>query len=184
MGFALAKAALLAGAEVTLVAGPVNLETLPSVKRINVISARDMYQAVHEQIDQQDIFIGCAAVADYRVCEVAQQKIKKNDQQLVLTMVENPDIIASVSELANKPYCVGFAAETTDVIEYAKKKLSRKNLDMICANDVSNCEIGFNSDCNQLTVINKNAETQIFDKENKSSLSRKLINLIAEQLKK
>ncbi|MFT5451180.1 MAG: phosphopantothenoylcysteine decarboxylase/phosphopantothenate--cysteine ligase [Enterobacterales bacterium] len=183
MGFALAKAALLAGADVTLVAGPVTLDTLPSVKRIDVISARDMYQAVHEQIAQQDIFIGCAAVADYRVCEVAQQKIKKNDQQLVLTMVENPDIIASVSKLANKPFCVGFAAETTDVIEYAKKKLSRKHLDMICANDVSNCEIGFNSDSNQLTVINANGESYIFDKESKSSLSRKLINLIADQLK-
>jgi phosphopantothenoylcysteine decarboxylase/phosphopantothenate--cysteine ligase len=183
MGFALAKAALLAGADVTLVAGPVNLNTLPSVKRIDVISARDMYQAVHEQIDQQDIFIGCAAVADYRICEVAQQKIKKNDQQLVLTMVENPDIIASVSKLANKPFCVGFAAETTEVIEYAKKKLSRKYLDMICANDVSNCEIGFNSDYNQLTVINANGESHIFDKESKSTLSRKLINLIAEQLK-
>ena len=182
MGFALAKAALLAGADVTLVAGPVNLESLSSIKRIDVISARDMYKAVHEQIDQQDIFIGCAAVADYRICDVAQQKIKKNDQQLVLTMVENPDIIASVSKLANKPYCVGFAAETTDVIEYAKKKLSRKHLDMICANDVSNCEIGFNSDCNQLTVINANGESRTFDKESKSSLSRKLINLIAEQL--
>jgi phosphopantothenoylcysteine decarboxylase/phosphopantothenate--cysteine ligase len=184
MGFALAKAALLAGADVTLVAGPVNLESLSSIKRIDVISARDMYKAVHEQIDQQDIFIGCAAVADYRICDVAQQKIKKNDQQLVLTMVENPDIIASVSKLANKPYCVGFAAETTDVIEYAKKKLSRKHLDMICANDVSNSEIGFNSDCNQLTVINANGESRTFDKESKSSLSRKLINLIAEQLKK
>jgi phosphopantothenoylcysteine decarboxylase/phosphopantothenate--cysteine ligase len=183
MGFALAKAALLAGADVTLVAGPVNLNTLPSVRRIDVISARDMYQAVHEQIDQQDIFIGCAAVADYRICEVAQQKIKKNDQQLVLTMVENPDIIASVSKLANKPFCVGFAAETTEVIEYAKKKLSQKYLDMICANDVSNCEIGFNSDYNQLTVINANGESHIFDKESKSTLSRKLINLIAEQLK-
>jgi phosphopantothenoylcysteine decarboxylase/phosphopantothenate--cysteine ligase len=184
MGFALAKAALLAGADVTLVAGPVNLESLSSIKRIDVISARDMYKAVHEQIDQQDIFIGCAAVADYRICDVAQQKIKKNDQQLVLTMVENPDIIASVSKLANKPYCVGFAAETTDVIEYAKKKLSRKHLDMICANDVSNSEIGFNSDCNQLTVINANGESRTFDKESKSSLSRKLIDLIAEQLKK
>ena len=184
MGFALAKAALLAGADVTLVAGPVNLESLSSIKRIDVISARDMYKVVHEQIDQQDIFIGCAAVADYRICDVAQQKIKKNDQQLVLTMVENPDIIASVSKLANKPYCVGFAAETTDVIEYAKQKLSRKHLDMICANDVSNSEIGFNSDCNQLTVINANGESRTFDKESKSSLSRKLINLIAEQLKK
>jgi len=182
MGFALAKAALLAGADVTLVAGPVNLESFSSVNRIDVISARDMYQAVHQQIADQDIFIGCAAVADYRVCEVAQHKIKKNDQQLVLTMVENPDIIASVSNLDDKPFCVGFAAETTDVIEYAKDKLARKNLDMICANDVSNCEIGFNSDCNQLTVISANGENRIFDKESKSSLSRKLINLIAEQL--
>ncbi|PCJ48003.1 MAG: bifunctional phosphopantothenoylcysteine decarboxylase/phosphopantothenate--cysteine ligase CoaBC [Gammaproteobacteria bacterium] len=182
MGFALAKAAFLAGAEVTLIAGPVNIESLHSIKRINVISARDMYKAVHEQITDQDIFIGCAAVADYRVSEVAHQKIKKNDQQLVLTMVENPDIIASVTTLKNKPFCVGFAAETTDVLKYAKQKLSKKNLNMICANDVSNCEIGFNSDCNQLTVINADGQSVIFEKESKASLSRKLINLIAEQL--
>jgi len=124
MGFEIAKAAFLAGAEVTLVTGPVTIETLHSIHRVDVTTALEMHQQVLEHIDDQHIFIGCAAVADYRVCEIAQQKIKKNDQQLVLTMVENPDIINTVSQLKKKPYCVGFAAETTDVINHAKKKLT------------------------------------------------------------
>jgi len=182
MGFEIAQAAQHAGAEVILVAGPVNLDCSPSINRINVTSAVEMHQQVMEQIKEQDIFIGCAAVADYRVCDIAQQKIKKNDQQLVLTMIENPDIIASVAKLDNKPYCVGFAAETTNVVDHATKKLNDKKLDMICANDVSKADIGFNSNANRLTIITKDGAQQEFEKATKESLAVKLVHLISEHL--
>ncbi len=182
MGFEIANAASRAGANVILISGPVTIDALISVKRVDVISANDMYQQVHENINDIDIFIGCAAVADYRVCEVAQHKIKKNDQQLVLTMVENPDILASVANLPEKPYCVGFAAETTKVLENAKHKLKSKNLDMICANDVSDSEIGFNSDLNQLTILTNDGLTTEFEKSNKKVLAEQLIQLIAQKI--
>ncbi len=183
MGFEIAQAAYLAGAEVTLVTGPVSIETQCSIKRINVTTALQMQQQVLDHIADQDVFIGCAAVADYRVSEVAEHKIKKNDQQLVLTMVENPDIISSVSNLENRPYCVGFAAETIDLITHAKKKLIAKNLDMICANDVSDSEIGFNSDDNKLTIITSDEQIYELEKASKSNLAVKLIHLISSHLK-
>lgn len=182
MGFEIAAAAAFAGAEVTLVAGPVNLDSIQLVERINVISAEEMHQTVLDQIVDKDVFIGCAAVADYRVAEIADQKIKKNDQQLVLTMVENPDIIASVSQLKNKPYCVGFAAETTNLLENARKKLASKGLDMICANDVSDSEIGFNSDANKLTILTADGQQTEFEKSSKKSLARQLIKVVSKQL--
>lgn len=182
MGFEIARAASLAGAEVTLVAGPVSIETQCSISRINVTTALEMQQQVLDHLSGIDIFIGCAAVADYRLDSVAPEKIKKGQQQLVLTMVENPDIIASVSEQKDKPFCVGFAAETSDVVNYAKEKLIKKNLDMICANDVSDSEIGFNGDDNQLTVIMADGQKIELPKTTKRSLSMQLIKLISEQL--
>jgi len=182
MGFEIARAAHIAGAEVTLIAGPVAIETTDSIHRINVTSAIEMQQQVLEHLDNQHIFIGCAAVADYRVAETATTKIKKDQQQLVLTMVENPDIIASVSKQKNKPFCVGFAAETNNVVAYARNKLIAKNLDMICANDVSDSEIGFNGDNNQLTVITASGQEIELERATKRSLSQKLVKLISEQL--
>jgi len=182
MGFEIARAAHLAGAEVTLIAGPVSIETQYPILRINVTSALQMHQQVLDHIEGQDVFIGCAAVADYRVNKIATDKIKKNDQQLVLTMVENPDIITSVSGLENKPYCVGFAAETTELIAHAKKKIVAKNLDMICANDVSDSDIGFNVDNNKLTVITKDSQQIELAKTSKRLLAVQLIGLISEQL--
>jgi phosphopantothenoylcysteine decarboxylase/phosphopantothenate--cysteine ligase len=182
MGFEIARAAHFAGADVTLITGPVNLETNCSIDRIDVTSAQEMQQQVLDYISDQDIFIGCAAVADYRVEEIADDKIKKDRQQLVLTMVENPDIISSVSNREVKPYCVGFAAETTDVLSYAEKKLAAKNLDMICANDVSDSDIGFNGDMNKLTIITADGQSVELEKASKKSLAIKLINLISKQL--
>ncbi len=182
MGFEIARAANLAGAEVTLIAGPVSIETQCSISRINVTSALEMQQQVLDHLVEIDIFIGCAAVSDYRVDNIASDKIKKDQQQLVLTMVENPDIIASVSEQKDKPFCVGFAAETTDVINYAKEKLIKKNLDMICANDVSDNEIGFNSDNNKLTVIMNDGQQVDLPKATKRLISQLLIKLISEKL--
>ncbi|WMN61371.1 bifunctional phosphopantothenoylcysteine decarboxylase/phosphopantothenate--cysteine ligase CoaBC [Pseudoalteromonas xiamenensis] len=154
MGFALAEAALKLGAKVTLIAGPVSLSTPKGATRINVDSALDMREAALEQAVQSDVFIGCAAVADYRPAVVAEQKMKKQGDELTITMVKNPDIIAEVAHLTeNRPYTVGFAAETQDVANYAKGKLKNKKLDMICANDVSREGLGFNADSNALTLF-------------------------------
>jgi len=182
MGFEIARAANLAGAEVILIAGPVSIETPCSIQRINVTSAVDMHQQVLDHLADQDIFIGCAAVADYRMEKTARDKIKKNQQQLVLTMVENPDIIGSVAKIQNRPFCVGFAAETTDVVAYAKNKLKLKNLDMICANDVSDNDIGFNSENNCLTVITADGLQIDLQKASKRSISHKLVQIISEQM--
>ncbi len=180
-GYALAAAAIEAGAKVTLVSGPTNLEPVPRADVINVISAQDMYDAVMENVDDCDIFIAVAAVADFKPNVQSDQKIKKviGENVLSIELIENPDIVASVAGLDNKPYTVGFAAETQDLINYAKGKLQRKNLDLIIANDVSDQSIGFNSDNNATTVISRTSETTL-PSMSKSTLSRKLISIIAE----
>ncbi|MDP8100300.1 bifunctional phosphopantothenoylcysteine decarboxylase/phosphopantothenate--cysteine ligase CoaBC [Phocoenobacter atlanticus] len=155
MGFSIAKAFADRGATVTLISGSVNLNTPDNVQRINVISAMEMEKEAITFAQQSDIFIGCAAVADYRVAEVATQKIKKTDKnnEITLKLIKNPDIISNVANLKeNRPFVVGFAAETQDVEHYAKSKLERKNLDLICANDVSNGQV-FNSDQNSLHLF-------------------------------
>ncbi|MGB0892922.1 MAG: bifunctional phosphopantothenoylcysteine decarboxylase/phosphopantothenate--cysteine ligase CoaBC [Parashewanella sp.] len=181
MGFALAQAATELGAEVTLVSGPVTLSNPKDVQRINVDSAQNMLDAVMKRIDNQDIFIGCAAVADYRLEQIANSKIKKSAQTMQLALTRNPDILASVSALKNAPFTVGFAAETNDVAKYAKGKLEKKQLDMIAANDVSIAEQGFNADNNALHVFWKGGEQQlpITDKHN---LARQLMALITERM--
>ncbi|OOE74028.1 bifunctional phosphopantothenoylcysteine decarboxylase/phosphopantothenate--cysteine ligase CoaBC [Salinivibrio sp. ML290] len=156
MGYALAEAAARLGADVTLVSGPVALSVPTGVTHIDVTSAQQMHDAVHANITDQDIFIGCAAVADYRPQTMAKQKMKKqaNQDTMTVTMVKNPDIIASVAGLTtHRPFTVGFAAETQDVAAYARDKLARKTLDMICANDVSQSDQGFNSDRNALHLF-------------------------------
>ena len=136
-----------------------------------------------QHIQDADVFIGCAAVADYGITEPASQKLKKTDEQLVLTMVKNPDIIGTVANQVNKPYCVGFAAETNDVEAFGRKKLQAKQLDMICINDVSDQSIGFNSDYNELTVVSASSDdSQTITKSSKSLIAKKLLQLIAEQL--
>ena len=156
MGYALAHAAALAGAQVTLVTGPVNLPTPPNVKRIDVQSALDMQAAVDADIEHQDVFIACAAVADYRAQSVAAQKMKKQgqgDDAVSLNLIKNPDILASVAKRKDKPFTCGFAAETHDVADYALSKLERKGIDMIAANDVSKQGQGFNSDDNHIELF-------------------------------
>ena len=153
MGYAIAEAAAKRGATVTLISGPTNLATPAGVERINISSAEQMHQAAMEHATTSDIFIGCAAVADFRPADIAEQKMKKKDGEddMVIRLVKNPDIIASVAALENqRPFTVGFAAETQDVEQYARGKLARKHLDLICANDVSGEGQGFNSDQNAL----------------------------------
>lgn len=182
MGFAIAEAFAKRGAKVKLIAGPVNLPTPAHVERIDVISAQEMAEV--SLMLQVDIFIGCAAVADYRVAQIAEQKMKKtaDNDKLTLELVKNPDIIAAVAALKeNRPFVVGFAAETQNVAQYAQDKLVRKNLDLICANDVSNGQ-GFNGDDNQLQLFWRNGGLQL-PRSSKKDLAVQLVQHIVERFK-
>lgn len=181
MGYALAQAACEAGAEVTLVSGPTNLTPPDRVTTVNVVSALDMHEAVFNEIDSQDVFIGVAAVADYRPVSSAEQKIKKNADEMQITMVKNPDILADVASHSKRPFCVGFAAETNDVVNYARGKLERKNLDLIAANHVGGAETGFGTPDNAITLISSDSVAEL-PKQNKYALARNLIAEIAKHL--
>lgn len=181
MGFALAQAAVDAGAEVTLIAGPVALATPEHVTRVDVQSAQQMFDAVHAHVRNCDVFIAAAAVADYRPQHVVDTKIKKQNDTMTLTLVRNPDIVTSVAQLRPKPFTVGFAAETQRVKEYARDKLERKNLDMIIANDVAAPGIGFNSENNAVTVLWRAGEIDIGERS-KAQLARELIALIERNM--
>ena len=180
MGFALAQAAVEAGASVTLIAGPVCLTSPDRVKRIDVDSAEQMYQATMDNLANCDIFIGAAAVADYRPAESADQKIKKSAETLSIELIRNPDIIAAVASHQQRPFTVGFAAETQNLVGYAQNKLEKKKLDLIIANDVANTEIGFNSDNNAVTVIWNGGEKTL-PMTSKQQLSRCLLSEIAQR---
>lgn len=181
MGYALAAAAADAGARVKLISGPVNLEAPARCERVQVESAQQMLDASLDGISDCDIFIAAAAVADYRPVSVAEHKMKKGKEELMeLHLVKNPDIVATIASQPDNPFCVGFAAETQDVVAYAQDKLQRKNLDLIIANDVSRSDIGFNSDENAVTVISKTAATPL-PQTSKRLLAKQLINLIADQ---
>lgn len=181
MGYAIAQAASEAGANVTLVSGPTNLTPPERVNTVNVVSALDMHTAVFDDIEQQDIFIGVAAVADYRPVDSAEQKIKKNADTMTVTMVKNPDILADVAAHSKRPFCVGFAAETNNVVDYARSKLERKKLDMIAANHVGNSDTGFGTPDNAITLITASSVTEL-PKQNKYALARNLIKEIATHL--
>ncbi|MCT4707520.1 bifunctional phosphopantothenoylcysteine decarboxylase/phosphopantothenate--cysteine ligase CoaBC [Enterobacteriaceae bacterium H16N7] len=178
MGYAIAEAAAARGANVTLVSGPVTLPTPQQVKRIDVTSALEMEAAVGQNVAGQHIFIGCAAVADYRAANVAEEKIKKQGDEIIIKMVKNPDIVAGVAALSvNRPYVVGFAAETTNVEEYARQKRIKKNLDLICANDVSHAGQGFNSDNNALHLFWQEGD-KVLPLERKALLGHLLLDEI------
>ena len=183
MGFALAEAAAEAGARVTLVAGPVFLPTPDRVQRIDVVSARDMLAAC-EAAMPCDLFIAAAAVADYRPEVVAPHKLKKDPTKgdgLLLQMVRNPDILATLAGRDDRPFSVGFAAETENLLEYATRKLRDKNLDLIVANDVANPSIGFNSEENAVTVIDRQQHQTRFSQASKGHIARQLITFIADR---
>ena len=185
MGFAIAKAAAEMGATVNLISGPVNLTTPNNVNRINVKSAKQMYDEALVLAEKSAIFISCAAVADYRAETIAKNKIKKTDDsnELVIKLVKNPDIVASIAGLKeHRPFVVGFAAETNDVKTYALKKLTTKNLDLICANDVSDHNIGFNSDQNALTLYWQNGE-QTLPLSSKQQLAKQLLQAVITRYK-
>lgn len=181
MGYAIARAAAARGANVTLVSGPVDLAPPANVAVVNVTSALEMREAVMSRAAGQNIFIACAAVADYRALHVADEKIKKQGDELTLKMIKNPDIVAEVAAMAtSRPFVVGFAAETQNVEEYARSKLARKNLDLICANDVSRPGQGFNSDSNALHLYWSNGEMSL-PLSDKSLLGQKLMDEIVKR---
>jgi phosphopantothenoylcysteine decarboxylase/phosphopantothenate--cysteine ligase len=178
MGFAVAQAAREAGAEVTLVCGPVSLPTPPGIRRIDVESAADMLDAVLGEVAAADIFISTAAVADYRPAQPAEQKIKKHSDKLDINMERTVDVLATVAARADRPFVVGFAAETEAVEQHARGKLLKKNLDMIAANEVGH-DKAFDCEDNQLLVLWRNGREDL-GKASKIVLARELIGRIAK----
>ncbi len=181
MGYALAQAALNAGAKVTLVSGPVSLLPPKNVQLIKVETAKQMYEAVISRAGENAVYIGAAAVADYSPVMMQAEKIKKQDEQSSLILRKNKDILADVAKLDTHPFTVGFAAETHNLEVYAKDKLARKNIDMIAANWVGQEQGGFDSEQNALHVFWESGDKN-FEMTTKSQLAEQLINLIAERL--
>ena len=183
MGYSLVEAALESGANVTLISGPVNIEPPSNCNFVSIKTAEEMYDAVMHHISGMDVYIGTAAVSDYSPAKASDSKIKKDGSSspMVLELKENQDILKSVSELEQRPYVVGFAAETNDLIKNAEKKLSNKNLDLIIANDVSNKDIGFDSDDNEVTLITKKGK-HLIERQNKRKVSKKIIDFISGRI--
>jgi len=185
MGYSLAQAAVEAGAKVTLVSGPTHLDTPEHVNKVSVVSALDMHKAVMDNIAEQDIFIGVAAVADYRPIDQADKKIKKDkdNDSMTITLTKNPDILADVAALESPPFTVGFAAETDDIENYARGKLERKKLNMIAANHVGGTETGFGTDTNAITLITQQDCIKL-KKASKTQIARQLIEQISLTINK
>lgn len=183
MGYALAAACAQAGARTLLVSGPCSLATPKGVERLDVTSAQQMLNTCLEAAKNCDVFIGAAAVADYRPAQCHQQKMKKtaNSEEFVLKLIKNPDILAEIAQLQPRPFMVGFAAETEQLIAHAEHKLRTKKVDLIIANDVSNPEIGFNSDHNAVTLVEASGNTPL-PLSNKTQLANRLVAHIAARL--
>lgn len=182
MGFAIAKAAVELGAEVILVAGPVALSSPENVTRHDVVSAQEMLACVEKHVPSCDVFIACAAVADYRVSQENTHKLKKKAEELSITFTQNPDILKSVATRQDAPFTLGFAAETQNLEAHARAKLEKKHINMIAANDVSSPGLGFDSDHNALMVISKNMTHQLAP-ATKDALALELLLLMHQEYK-
>jgi len=183
MGYALAEAAAAAGAKVTLVSGPTDLNAPPGVKRIDVQQATEMLSEVESYVPTTDVFIAVAAVADYRMADIAGEKIKKKSDEMTLTMVKNPDILKTISLRDDRPFCVGFAAETQKVAEHARGKLTKKKLDLIAANDVGQDDTPvFGADTNALDVYWGKDGHQRIERASKRAVAAALLDIIAARL--
>ena len=184
MGYSLADAAIEAGASVNLVSGPVSLEADKSINLYKINSASEMMNSVMECMDSSDIFIGCAAVSDYKPADYSENKIKKDEMPpLEIELKKNDDILKNVATNFSSSYVVGFAAETSDINNNAMQKLKSKNLDMIISNDVSDKSIGFNVDDNEVTVIT--CDEKIFlKKDKKIRIAREILKIIANNTNK
>jgi phosphopantothenoylcysteine decarboxylase/phosphopantothenate--cysteine ligase len=180
MGMALAYASIQAGAETTLVIGSISVDIENRAKTIFVTSANEMHETVMANIHDQDLFISCAAVADYRPIKVSPNKIKKTSNQKTIELVANKDILSEVCQLKNKPICIGFAAETENYINNANQKLKNKNCDAIILNDVSSNEIGLKSDDNEVYFITRDGCDKI-SKNSKQIVAEKIVKKITEE---
>ena len=174
MGYALAEAAVDAGAEVVLISGPVNICAPDRCQFVSVTSAQDMLEASLDAANGADIFIAAAAVADYRAAAVAKQKLKKHSDDMTISLEKNPDIVSTVAATHNNLFVLGFAAETQNIEAYARDKLERKKLSAIIANDVSRADVGFNADENEVSWIDADSST-VFSKRSKTQLARDII---------
>ncbi|MEL7185421.1 MAG: bifunctional phosphopantothenoylcysteine decarboxylase/phosphopantothenate--cysteine ligase CoaBC [Pseudomonadota bacterium] len=179
MGYAIARAAAAEGAEVTIISGPVSIAAPAGVDIVQIETAQQMYEQTHAVVDGADIFIAAAAVADYRPATSLEKKIKKNDEAMSIDLVRCPDVLASVAALEIAPFTVGFAAETDNVIEYARGKLEKKKLDMIVANRVGS-DCGFDRDENAATVLWSGGD-RVFPETSKAQLASGIIELVAER---
>jgi len=180
MGMALAYASIKAGAETTLVIGSISVDVENRAKTIFVTSANEMHEAVMANIHDKDLFISCAAVADYRPTKVSANKIKKTSNQKTIELVANKDILSDVCQLKDKPICIGFAAETENYLNNANQKLKNKNCDAIILNDVSNSEIGLKSDDNEVYFITGNSSEKI-NKNSKQIIAEKIVKKISKE---
>lgn len=181
MGYALAKNCMLRGADVTLVTGKTNLEPPMFVKVINVVSARDMYEAVIDNFDEQDIVIKAAAVADYRPKNPADEKVKKSDTEMSIDLERTDDILKTLGERKSKQFLCGFSMETENMIENSKKKLEKKHLDMIVANNLKKAGAGFGTDTNIVTIITPDG-TKELDIMSKDKVAENIVNEILEKI--
>lgn len=184
MGYAIAEDAAKRGAKVILVSGPTQLECPKNVERINIRSALEMYDAVHEHFEWADVVIKTAAVADYRPKYPSDQKMKKKNDDLVLELTPNPDILKSLGEKKTHQILVGFAAETQNVESYAKDKIQKKNLDFIVANNVMAAGAGFKGDTNIATIIERDGTMTAYEKMYKSELGNVILDKVSEYLKR
>ena len=182
MGYALAQAAIEAGANVNLISGPVTLEVNKNINLIKINTAKEMLDQVLKVMKDDDLFIGCAAVSDYRPKNYSVEKLKKNSKEIFnLKLEKNDDILSNVSKNYPNSFVVGFAAETENIEENSRKKITEKNLNMIISNDVSNKSIGFDSDDNEVTIYTEN-EKILIEKDTKFKVAQKIINEIVNKI--
>jgi len=179
MGMALAHACIQAGAETTLIIGSISVEVEKRTEITYVTSADEMYEAVMEKINTQDLFISCAAVADFKPTKISQNKIKKDSNLASIELTKNKDILESVCKLKNKPICIGFAAETENFLSNAIAKLKHKKCDAIILNDISRSEIGLNSNDNEVHFISQE-KTEKIDKSSKQIIAEKIIKKVTK----
>jgi len=181
MGIAIAEASMQSGAEVTLICGPSSVASSSAIKRIDVRSAQEMYDAVMKAQAEQDILILSAAVADYRPKNVAASKIKKKNQQLVIELEPTPDILASLGKLKNtSQFLVGFALETDDELENAQKKLANKNCDMIVLNSLQDAGAGFGHDTNKVRILDRHNNISTFELKSKAEVAKDILQIIKD----
>jgi len=181
MGYAIAEAALESGHDVLLISGPVNLNPPPGAKMISTVTSDEMHDAVHDHLHDCDVLVMCAAVADYKPANVSVQKLKKHQARLSLKLIRTRDILASVAKPDRPFLVVGFAAETTNLEEYAQKKLREKNCDLIVANNVLT---GIDSDENEVTIFSRTGEQQKISRAPKKSIARELVKPFSNSCEK